>query len=255
MDANLSEQLAETDYHGFVDPRFTHECEFGTFYSHPDFPDRHDANQLCRTRCTAGESDRLIEALDRLRSTLRVETRQMSGGDPVTWAHLGPELKRQGWSLYSESMMLFTAPSRRKARGALDVRSVAPTSPELEAFYTNDGEVSRGFVLNRSQFERVGGEYLVGFLNGEPVCCTGWYPAAGYIRFRHVFTTPSARGRGCATSLIHHVQELPAVKAARGLVIMVAEGGPKALYEQLGFREASQFWGARSASTHEVESP
>ena len=132
------------------------------------------------------------------------------------------------------------------------MRSVPPTSPELEAFYTTDGELGRGFVFSRSQFERVGGEYLVGFLDDEPVCCTGWYPAAGYVRFRHVFTTPSARGRGCATSLIHHVQGLPEVKAAQGLVIMVAGGGPKTLYEQLGFREASRFWGARSASNPEA---
>ncbi len=249
MDANLSRQLAETDYVGFVDPKFTYECEFGTFYSHPDFPDRHDANQLCRVRCVAGESDRLLEALDRLREAHDVTTRKVSGGDPATWAHLGPELTRRGWRVWSESMMLFTAPSRRKATIDLDVRSVPPTSPELEAFYTTDGEVGRAFVLYRSQFERVGGEYLVGFLNGTPVCCTGWYPAAGFIRFRHVFTTPSARGRGCATSLIHHVQQHPALQAAQGLVIMVEETGPKRLYEQLGFREASRFWGARWVST------
>ena len=75
MASDLSEDLAETEYLGFVDPQFTHDSEFGTFYSHPDFPDRHNANQLCRTRCSAADVPRLLGALDGLRETHGVETR------------------------------------------------------------------------------------------------------------------------------------------------------------------------------------
>lgn len=60
-------------------------------------------------------------------------------------------------------------------------------------------------------------------------------------RFRHVLTAPWARGRGCATSLILHVQGDPTVAAQDGLVIMVNPDGPVDLYRSLGFRHAMDF--------------
>jgi hypothetical protein len=48
--------------------------------------------------------------------------------------------------------------------------------------------------------------------------------------------------------MIRYVQELPAVRAADGLVIHVNDAGPRRLYEDLGFREAATFWDGRDVS-------
>ena len=99
--------------------------------------------------------------------------------------------------------------------------------------------------MARGQAARVGGEYVVGYLDGQPAGCTGWFSIGGIARFRHVFTAPAFRGRGVATSLIHYLQHHPGVEACDELAILVGEDGPGELYEQLGFREAMLFWEAK----------
>lgn len=238
-------RLGETEYVGFIDPTHARETPFGTFYAHPDFPDRYDANQLCRVRCDADDTDPLLSHLEKLYEPLGLAFRKTSGADPAVWAHLGPDLEARDWTVSRDALLLFTGTPVYQGNRELEVRSVGPDSEDLASLYTHDGRLDRGFELARSQFARVGGEYLVGYLEDGPACCAGWFPAVGLVRFRHVLTAPWARGRGCATRLIRHVQDHPEVRKRDGLVILVSAEGPRPLYEALGFRVAGWFWEAR----------
>ena len=242
---DLRRRLGETEY-ALIDPRFAHDSRFRTVYSHPEFRDRFDANQLCRVSCGPTELAEMLEDLDREFAQAKLNFRKVSGYDPDVWAHLAPALRQQGWEVFRSTLMLHAARSTRSANPDVVVRSVDPYSEDLEIFYREDGVLDRGFELARCQFERLGGEYIVGFMDSKPAGCTGWYVSDGIARFRHVWTAPWARGRGCATSLILHVQTHPVVGSTDGLVILVNDDGPKSLYGDLGFREAAHFWEAKT---------
>ena len=188
----------------------------------------------------------MLQELDRELADSGLKFRKVSGYDPVVWAHLEPVLQEAGWEIVTCSIMLHQTPSVRKSNPRVHVRSVDVSSSDLADLYCTDGELDRSFELERTQFRRVGGEYLVGYLDSQPACCTGWYVVNGVARFRHVFTAPWARNRGCATSLILHVQNHAEVRAQDGLVIMVnPEDGPETLYRELGFQHVAAFWEAQ----------
>ena len=247
MDISPS-RLGETEY-VLLDPRYVRQLRFGSLYIHPDFPDRYDANQLARVSCRPEEIDEMIEELDqavvREAAPAGLGFRKVSGYDPTVWGHLEGGLAGLGWEVFKTSMMLHTESGSRAANPDVRVRVVDPWAKDLEALYRVDGVMDRGFELARSQSERVGGEYLVGYLGNRPACCTGWYEVDGVARFRHVYTAPWARGRACATTLIRHVQGHPRVRALDGLVIMVTPDGPQRLYQDLGFRRMATFWEAK----------
>lgn len=237
-------RLGETEY-GTVDPRHTRSTPFGTFYSHPDFPDRYDANQLCRTSCSPSAVPELLTEIDNCYAPLAFDFRKVSGYRPDVWAHLAEQLSARGWSTWTCDMMIYSADSARESNADLEIRSVRPESEDLEALFTEDGHVDRGFEFARSQFQRMGGEYLIGYLDGRPACCTGWFTQSNVARFRYVVTAPWARRRGCASSLVHYVQRHPEVQNQEALVIFVGSDGPQRLYHDLGFRTVGQVWEAK----------
>lgn len=238
-------RLGETEYATF-DPRYVEPGQYGAYYFHPDFPDRYDANQLFRVDCAPQDFEGMLDELARKSSDRGLGFRKMSGYDPKVWRQLGPYLEARGWGVWTSALMLLSDEPEREPNPDVLVRSVGPDSPDLEGLYRTDGVLDRGFELARSRFERHGGAYLVGYLDGRPACCTGWYVANSMARFRHVLTAPWARLRGCATSLILHVQREPTVRSQDGLAIMVTPDGPVELYRSLGFRFAMDFWEAKS---------
>lgn len=237
-------RIGETEY-AALDPRYVHPGRFGDFYSHPDFPDRFDANQLCRVRCRPGEVEAMLAELDALYEPTGLEYRKVSGYDADVWSDLGPGLSDLGWSLWKTRLLVLRSAPRLEANPDVQVAVVPPESQDLEALYQSDDGLDRGFELARSQASRVGGEYLVAYLDGKPAGCTGWFSRYGVARFRHVLTAPECRSRGVATTLILHVQRHPTVMACDTLAIMVNEDGPDSLYERLGFRDVMEFWEAK----------
>lgn len=191
----------------------------------------------------------MLAQLEELYAGSGLGFRKMSGYDPGVWSHLEPALRTAGWEVGTSSLMLRTETPTREANPDVEIRAVPPDAPDLESLYRTDGELDRGFELVRSQFDRLGGEYLVGYLDGRPASCTGWFVADRMARFRHVLTAPWARGRGCATTLIRHVQRHPTVRAQDGLVLLVSAEGPGGLYHRLGFRTVMPFWEARSGGS------
>ena len=190
-------RLAETEYVKVVDPRFARPARFGTFYRHPGFPERHDANQLLRVRCGVEEVPALLAEVDELYAGSGLPFRRLSGHTP-TWPRLAEALEALGWSVHREAMKVHRRPAAGPANPDVAIRALPPDSPDLERLRTHDGRLDPGFVFGRAQYDRVGGEYLVGYLAGRPACCTGWFFAGRIARFRYVYTAPWARGQGCA---------------------------------------------------------
>ncbi len=241
----LRRRVGETEYAG-IDPEYVTETRFGDFVSHPDFPDRYDANRLIRVRCEVGQLPMLLEELEALYQPSGLEYRKLSGYSPEVWEMLTPALQDLGWGVWTDRVMLHRTPAARPTNPDVRIAAVPPTSPDPESLYTSDGTLDRGFELDRIRAPRIGGEYLVGYLNDRPAGCTGWFVHDGIARFRHVYTEPWARGSGVASTLIRHVQDHPQVVASDELAILVGGGGPAALYEQLGFRDVMLFWEAKT---------
>jgi len=236
--------VAETEYAKTFDPRCVHPSRFGEFIHDTRFPDRTNGNQLRRVRCNPGELKALLEEIERLYRGTDLSYRKMSGHDPSTWDHLKNTLPPRGWSIKKESMKVLDEGPDPALASDLSIQVLEPDAPDLEQLFTADGKLDRGFQFLRTRYERLGGQYVVGYAGGEPVSTTGWYAVAGVARFRYVYTKPSARGRGYASSLIKYICSLPEVAAQKGIAIFVGAEGPEQLYEALGFRTKGYFFEA-----------
>jgi GNAT superfamily N-acetyltransferase len=256
-DVAVLSRLAETEYALFRDPSHALDTPFGTFVNQPDFPARYDCNQLLDSRCPTHRAPDFFRALDRLYAGKNLSFQKISGHDQDTFAELSAPLIGGGWLLNRGQMMTFTGSPVRRINPAVKVEAVGPFDPDLERAYTEDsGELDRGFLYHRSQAARIGGQWLLAYLDSELVGTTGWFIVSGVARFRRVETFEPFRGQGVATTLIRHVQDHPAVRAADVLTIFVNDDGPVRLYEQLGFRIAGRMWEAiRFLSEKRVPAP
>ena len=89
-----------------------------------------------------------------------------------------------------------------------------------------------------------GGAFLVGWIDGEPVCCGGVKRLdERTCEIKKMYVVPEMRGRGVARSLLHALEQ-----AARDLGYAVArldtgprQGNARGLYEAEGYREIENF--------------
>ena len=154
-----------------------------------------------------------------------------------------PVLRHRGWTCRQTAMLTFQDGSRRAINRDVQIKTVSlDKGGDRQIVELECGSSSEGFAYHLAQGPRLGGEAIVGYLDGEPAGCTGWFIIDGIARYRHIATRPAFRGRGVATTLIRHVQQHPAVRAAHALCIHVAEGGPQQLYEACGFVPHSVAW-------------
>ncbi len=246
MDTVTAERLAYTEYTYLVDPAYVRQTAFGPFYHHPDFPTRHDANQLFKCRCGKDDADDLLEHLEELYAPTGLPFRKISGHDRTTFETLRGPLTQRGWKLSVTWMMVFDRSPERPINPDIEIRAfdaTQPSLPDIDRLRTlEDGSVTSGHRFHRSQDARVGGEWLVGYLDGEPVSSTGWYVVGGVARFRRVMTMPEVQGQDAATTLIRYVQEHPIVREQDALTIHCGEDGPVRLYEQLGFTKRAKMF-------------
>jgi GNAT superfamily N-acetyltransferase len=96
-----------------------------------------------------------------------------------------------------------------------------------------------------------GGSFLVGYLDGEPVCCGGIKRLDGPIcEIKKMYVVPAHRGQGVARALLH---ALEADARRLGYKVARLDTGPKqtrarGLYEDEGYREVADFNGNPVAS-------
>lgn len=240
----LFERLNETEYAMFDDGAHATPTPFGTFITHPDFPSRYDCNQVVRCRCRVDEVPALLQDLERRSALLGLGHRKISGIDSATGDVLARVLPELGWRLFRSEVLWKNREPEVPVNPAVEIRAVDPTHPDLVSQMTEDGKVDGGFLYHRSQWPRLGGEWLVGYLDGKPAGTTGWFVVNGVARYRWVGTEAWARRRGVAATLIQYVQRHPTVRAAEALTIHVGEDLPDArrLYGRLGFTSVGWAW-------------
>ena len=88
------------------------------------------------------------------------------------------------------------------------------------------------------------GLFLVGYIDGAPVCCGGWRAYEdGTVEIKRMYVTPAARGRGLARAMLAEL-ELTAKRAGhRRLVLETGQKQPEAiaLYRSAGYTDVPEF--------------
>ena len=236
------ERLAATEYAAVADPNLTTKTRFGYFTHDPRFLKRHDPNQLFDVRCKPEQLGDLLTSVEALYAPTRLNFRKLSG---YYSTEILPKLESLSWSVQRTWMLTHTRPPIRSINPNVTVRPVNPhASTDLDVISHHPDTNSDNEAFRRAQETRLGGEVIVGYLNGEPVGKTGWFVVNGVVRFRGVFTVPEARNKGVASAMIHYVQTHPNVLEQATLCIHVGEDGPLKLYESLGFIKQAQMWEA-----------
>ena len=190
------DRLAETEYVELADPNYTTLTPFGTFYHHPEFPKRHDANQLMRTVLPAdAEPESLLEHLEALYSGTTITHHKMSGHDPSTFERLRTHFPEdQGHTTW---MMVFERTPKRPPNPGIEVKAVtAELETDLDDLHRNEnGKITDGHRFARSQGPRVGGEWVIGYVGGRPASSSEWFVVDRIARFRGINTREWARNR------------------------------------------------------------
>ena len=183
------DRLVETEYVELADPAYTRQTPFGTFYHHPDFPDRHDANQLMRAVLPAtAKPEALLDHLEELYSGTSITYHKMSGHDSTTFERLKPlfpeERRQVTWT------MVFEKDPQRHPNPDIIVEPVTSRNDaDLDDLHRNAaGNISNGHRFARAQEARIGGEWVIGYVDGRPASSSGWYVVDGIARFRGVNT-------------------------------------------------------------------
>lgn len=122
---------------------------------------------------------------------------------------------------------------------------VAAMRAEMAELYT-------GLELDGDQMPKAGpaelgppsGGFIVGWLDGQPVCCGGYKRLpGGECELKRMYVVPGLRGRGIARVLLH---ELEARARERGYAVARLDTGPRQpharrLYESEGYRQIGNF--------------
>lgn len=239
-----AERLVATEYAFYDNPATTDQTPFGRWTTDPRFPTRHDANQLFDVRCTPDQTDDLLTYLEELYRPTGLRFRKLTLHHGPTADHLLPLLASRGWSVRPTWVTQFLREPQRSVNPDVEIRSIPFDDPEDHFRMIDDADTHspESYLHHHAQSDRLGGEMIVAYLDGQPAGKTGWYVTDGIARFRGIDTLEAFRKQGVATTMIRYVQEHPTVRAADALTIHVGDDGPVALYEQLGFVKVGIYW-------------
>ena len=127
-----------------------------------------------------------------------------------------------------------------------------PGGELVEAMRAEMAAVYEGLDLDGSEMPKAGpselgppdGGFIVGFSDGEPVCCGGFKRLPdGACEIKRMYVIPAARGQGVAVALLHELE-----RRARAVGYRVArlDTGPRQpharrLYEREGYVAIANF--------------
>ncbi len=237
---NLLTSMAATEYTMFDHPEYTVNTEYGRFVHIPQFPERNDAHQIFNCSLRSKDIDDFIRYADKLFKENELDYIKFTGHCQETYQRLIDA----GYSPAREWMMLKVNSSCKKSNPDLRIEVVEPDSERELELDKACPELKRCSYYKFSD-SHLEGKLVYAYLNNKLAGSTGWYFAGDYARFRFVQTLPEFRRQGVATTMIHHIQNHPDVKAKKGLVIFCDDAETIKLYESLGFVKQGFIWSVR----------
>ena len=114
---------------------------------------------------------------------------------------------------------------------------------DLTQRYGGDGDST---PIDGTDFDPPDGDFLVAFLDGEPVGCAGWrsHGDDGTVaELKRLYTAPQARGRGVARALLAAIEESARWHGRKRLILETGHAQPEAirLYETSGYEVCENF--------------
>lgn len=242
------DRLADAEWAFVAEPAYITRTRFGEFVNHPLFRMLREVHQLFDCRCSPGNVKALLSDVEALYADTQLPYRAIATSDATTAAALGKALPWHGWvEQPAIHVMVHADISRRETNSALRILELSnDTKRDWENLiacehrpHPSPGFYEQYAAFASTQDVRFSTRIYLGFLDGVLAGTTGYHLVNGIARCRSVITRASCRGRGVASTLIHHVQSQPEVRAADALTIAVGHSGPRSLYEALGFRSAT----------------
>ena len=133
----------------------------------------------------------------------------------------------------------------------VEIRVVPYDHPDAVAMID---EVQREYVIryggpddtpvDPAEFAPPLGLFLVGYLDGVPVCCGGWRAHEdGTVEIKRMYVTPAARGRGLARAMLAELELSAKLAGHRRLVLETGQKQPEAiaLYRSAGYTDVPEF--------------
>jgi len=100
--------------------------------------------------------------------------------------------------------------------------------------------------VDPAEFDAPHGTFLVGYLDGEPVCCGAWrsHGDDGTVaELKRMYTSPAVRGRGLARRLLAAVEESARQAGRQRMILETGYLQPEsiALYTSVGYQRIENF--------------
>ncbi|WP_091601161.1 GNAT family N-acetyltransferase [Micromonospora mirobrigensis] len=100
--------------------------------------------------------------------------------------------------------------------------------------------------VDPAEFAPPNGEFLVAYLDGEPVACGGWRSHGGSddaAELKRMYTAPAARGRGIARALLAAVERSARESGRKRVILETGDKQPEAiaLYTSAGYEPIPNF--------------
>ncbi|HEU4421175.1 MAG TPA: GNAT family N-acetyltransferase [Pilimelia sp.] len=120
---------------------------------------------------------------------------------------------------------------------------VGAAMADLGARYGGPGDTA---PVDAAEFAAPEGEFLVAFIDAEPVGCAGWRSrgdAGELAELKRMYTAPGARGKGVARRLLAEIEDSARRGGRRRLILECGDRQPEAvsLYHAYGFERIEDF--------------
>ncbi|MEV4538348.1 GNAT family N-acetyltransferase [Asanoa sp. NPDC049518] len=127
----------------------------------------------------------------------------------------------------------FTAPE--------SVALVAELMIDLGARYGSSGDDT---PVDPTDFDPPGGDFLVAFLDGEPVGCAGWRSHGnGEAELKRMYTAPAGRRRGVARAVLRAIEDSAREAGRKRVILETGDKQPEAIafYVANGYERIPDF--------------
>jgi GNAT superfamily N-acetyltransferase len=97
--------------------------------------------------------------------------------------------------------------------------------------------------VDPAEFSPPGGEFLVGYLDSEPVACGGWRAAGTDAEIKRMYVAPPARRTGLARAILAELERTALAAGCRRVILETGGRLPEAvgLYRSAGYTPVAPF--------------